>query len=324
MHVGFEYLSSVEIDRIEKNTSAMGSQGGGGQQTQFPNLGRQGSMYSLTLNEVQSQLGEPLYSMNLDELLKNVLPAEGEGTLELGLETNSSHLGSSSSIQRQASVALSKEMCSKTVDEIWRGFQEEDDKAKNERSPAHERQSTLGEMTLEDFLVKAGVVTEGLDKARTEKIVNVGSSGCADSMTSTHGYPPHGIHWLHQYHPMQSLPTQQPQQVQQNMVGNYVPNHNVQQQPQGVGTSGMLDCGYSDTQMTSSSPLMGTLSDTQMPGRKRIAPGDVAEKSVERRQKRMIKNRESAARSRARKQVGLHLFVLLSFLPDLRMISNFF
>ncbi|KAL8118597.1 hypothetical protein AgCh_016203 [Apium graveolens] len=52
----------------------------------------------------------------------------------------------------------------------------------------------------------------------------------------------------------------------------------------------------------SPSPLMGTLLDIQIPGRKRNVSGDVVEKIVERRQKRMIKNRESAARSRARKQ----------------------
>ncbi|KAG7531661.1 Pentatricopeptide repeat [Arabidopsis suecica] len=52
--------------------------------------------------------------------------------------------------------------------------------------------------------------------------------------------------------------------------------------------------------------MMGGLSDTpQAPGRKRVA-GEIVEKTVERRQKRMIKNRESAARSRARKQAYTH------------------
>lgn len=45
-------------------------------------------------------------------------------------------------------------------------------------------------------------------------------------------------------------------------------------------------------------------SDPQTPGRKRAAGGEVSEKTTERRHKRLIKNRESAARSRARKQVG--------------------
>jgi ABA responsive element binding factor len=44
--------------------------------------------------------------------------------------------------------------------------------------------------------------------------------------------------------------------------------------------------------------------------RKRCAPEDrPGEKSVERRHRRMIKNRESAARSRARKQVSVVLLV---------------
>lgn len=52
-----------------------------------------------------------------------------------------------------------------------------------------------------------------------------------------------------------------------------------------------------------SSPSIGTLSDTSLPGRKRSnASGDAPERTVERRLRRKIKNRESAARSRARKQ----------------------
>ncbi|CAI9761236.1 unnamed protein product [Fraxinus pennsylvanica] len=52
----------------------------------------------------------------------------------------------------------------------------------------------------------------------------------------------------------------------------------------------------------STSPLMGNLSDTQMPGRERVAPNDATERTIERRHKKMIKNRESASRSRAKKQ----------------------
>ncbi|CAN6443158.1 unnamed protein product [Victoria cruziana] len=44
------------------------------------------------------------------------------------------------------------------------------------------------------------------------------------------------------------------------------------------------------------------MADVQSSNRKRVACGEMIEKTVERKQKRMIKNRESAARSRARKQ----------------------
>ena len=45
------------------------------------------------------------------------------------------------------------------------------------------------------------------------------------------------------------------------------------------------------------------------------------EKTIERRQKRMIKNRESAARSRARKQVGSQFSV---FLNSTALLFSFF
>lgn len=51
-------------------------------------LSRQGSVYSLTLTEVETHLGEPLRSMNLDELLRTVLPAAvtGDGVVERTVE----------------------------------------------------------------------------------------------------------------------------------------------------------------------------------------------------------------------------------------------
>jgi hypothetical protein len=56
------------------------------------------------------------------------------------------------------------------------------------------------------------------------------------------------------------------------------------------------------------------LNHPSMHGRKRTANESVMEQTVERRQRRMIKNRESAARSRAKKQVGLTNHISISIL----------
>ncbi|XBI88962.1 hypothetical protein VPH35_026851 [Triticum aestivum] len=87
--------------------SSLGGGGGGGA------LARQGSVYGLTPNEVESHPGEPLRSMNLEDLLRTVLPAAD----------------------------------AETVDEVWRDIE----------SAGRGRQPTVGEMTLEDFLSRAGV-----------------------------------------------------------------------------------------------------------------------------------------------------------------------
>ncbi|CAN6200346.1 unnamed protein product [Urochloa humidicola] len=180
-------------------------------------LSRQGSVYSLTLTEVETQLGEPLRSMNLDDLLRTVLPAAPAAA--------------------EPAAAAAK----KTVDEVWRDIQ----------SASGARQPTMGEMTLEDFLSRAGVA------------VDAGGGVCA------------GPHWLHHQYP----PPQQ-----------YVV-------PLGAGGAPALDAVYRD------GVGVGVFL-SQVAGRKRgaAAVDGVVERTVERRQKRMIKNRESAARSRARKQ----------------------
>ncbi|CAN1298412.1 ABSCISIC ACID-INSENSITIVE 5-like protein 2 [Linum perenne] len=184
--------------------------------------------------------------MNLDELLKNVLTA----------------LANQTSLQRQASLSIAGALSKKTVDEVWRDIQQ----SKTNGEKKKDRQPTLGEMTLEDFLVKAGVVAEA-------------------SM-----FPQQG-QWL-QYHQNAQFP-----HPQQNMMGIFMPGQHVPQ-PLHMGGGSVMDVAYPENTVA----LMGTLSDSQMPARKRGAPGEIVEKHVERRQKRMIKNRESAARSRARKQ----------------------
>lgn len=249
-------------------------------------LTRQGSLYSLTLDEVQNQLGDlgkPLSSMNLDELLKTLWTAEANNQAMEGVEGSSPTTQlQGQSLNQQSNLMLSTDLSKKTVDEVWQDIQQ------GQKRSSLDRKTTLGEMTLEDFLVKAGIVS---DSAKGNKTLGSVSDGGADSTIPQHPQ------WMN--YQISSVPSQQ----QQNMMPVFMPSHPVQQ-PIGLGGNSIMDAAYPESQMNMcSSPLMGTLSDTQTPGRKRVAPDDIAEKSVERRQKRMIKNRESAARSRARKQV---------------------
>ncbi|CAK7325116.1 unnamed protein product [Dovyalis caffra] len=267
----------------------MGSQGDGSshhKESQFQPLVRQNSMYSLTLDEVQNQLGDlgkPLSSMNLDELLKNVWTVESTQTV--GLEVEGTQFANQTALQRQASLSLTSALSKKTVDEVWKDIQQ----SKHDGEiKSRERQRTLGEMTLEDFLVKAGVVAEGsTDKKDGGPIVGVDTSAAQQ-------FPQQG-QWL------QYPPHPQYQHPQQSMMGVYMPGQPISQ-PLHMGAGSMMDVSYPENQVALPPPLMGTLSDAQTPARKRGAPEDMIERTVERRQKRMIKNRESAARSRARKQ----------------------
>ncbi|KAG5239469.1 ABSCISIC ACID-INSENSITIVE protein [Salix suchowensis] len=267
----------------------MGSQGDGSshhKQPQFQPLVRENSMYSLTLDEVQNQLGDlgkPLSSMNLDELLKNVWTVEANRTM--GLEVEGTPFANQTALQRQASISASSALSKKTVDEVWKDIQQ----SKHDgEMKSREQQPTLGEMTLEDFLVKAGVVTEApVDKKDGGSIVGV------DTYTAQQF--PQQSQWV------QYPPHPQYQHPQQSMMGVYMPGQPMPQ-PLRMGAASMMEVSYPENQVTLPPPLTGTLSETQTPARKRGVPEGVIEKTVERRQKRMIKNRESAARSRERKQ----------------------
>ncbi|XP_047044581.1 ABSCISIC ACID-INSENSITIVE 5-like protein 2 [Lolium rigidum] len=282
---------------IQAMASHSQSQAGGGGYAgpsgrQPQGLARQGSLYSLTLDEVQNQLTEPLLSMNLDELLKSVFPD--------GVDPDGAVAGQSEpplGLHRQGSITMPPELSKKTVDEVWKGILDSPKKKSGEEGGwrRRERQLTLGEMTLEDFLLKAGVVTEGCLKDSSDFPPNMdaaGSSVIAAAAPSSSSTPQ--AQWLQQYQ-QQALEPPHP-----SMAGSFMATQ-LAPQPLAVATGAILESIYSDGQITS--PMLSALSDPQTPGRKRGASsGGVPDKVVERRRKRMIKNRESAARSRARKQ----------------------
>jgi len=58
----------------------------------------------------------------------------------------------SSSLQHQPSLTIPRTLRRKTVDEVWRDIEQNQGKSNDEKKP-QQRQSTFGEMTLEDFLV---------------------------------------------------------------------------------------------------------------------------------------------------------------------------
>ncbi|KAK4759940.1 hypothetical protein SAY87_023071 [Trapa incisa] len=271
-----------------------GSGGGGsdssnGKNSQLQGLIGQSSTYSLTLNEVQDQLGDlgkPLTSMNLDELLKNVCTAEGNHSLAMDLDGTAS--GNQSNLQHQASLPLTGASGKKPVDELWRDIQQNKN---NEEITSQEQQPTLGEITLEDFLVKAGVEIESSsEKKRGKSVV-----GMDPGITPQFSVQSSVIQYTTQsqfLHPSQ------------NMMGIYMAAQTMPQ-PLQIGAGAMMDIPYTDGQIPLPFPLMGSLSNTQTTGRKRGMCEDIIDISVERRQQRMIKNRESASRSRARKQASL-------------------
>lgn len=268
----------------------MGSKVGGGQEPKSHSMARQGSIYSLTLDEVQNHigdLGKPLSSMNLDELLK----AAGMGFIDDGnasAQPAVPPIASASSLHRQGSLTLSRDLSKKTVDEVWRDIQQGQGRSLEREVEERERNPTLGELTLEDFLVKAGVVAESTSSP--------GNKNGGPNITLQ------PAQWMQYQQPQQQ---QQQQQQPSNMMDVFMLPV---QQALPVVSSPIMEAAYPDTQMAMVvSPLIGNLSsDTMTPQRKRGAPVDVVEKTVERRQKRMIKNRESAARSRARKQAYTH------------------
>ncbi|KAJ3695898.1 hypothetical protein LUZ60_001275 [Juncus effusus] len=241
-------------------------------------LMRQGSVYSLTFDEFQSTLGggsKDFGSMNMDELLKSIYSAEE--TQAIGAPSTMPSYSNQPVLPRQNSLTLPRTLSQKTVDTVWRDIMGFGTTSTNNNVYAGQssapppaagpamvqqtREPTLGEMTLQEFLIRAGVVGD-------EPPVTIASF-------------------------------QDPSTVCENDFGKLSMPVTVNGS---VRPFGVIGLGPNPVD----SPV--ELSPVPMPvpyafkGGLRGRKGAAVEKVVERRHRRMIKNRESAARSRARKQ----------------------
>ncbi|KAL2249604.1 bZIP transcription factor 23 [Sesamum indicum] len=375
--------SNLNFKSFGNNPPADG--GGGGRPPGSLPLVRQSSVYSLTFEEFQNTVGgsgKDFGSMNMDELLKNIWSAEESQNFGATYGNAGQEGNGNGYLQRQGSLTLPRTLSQKTVDEVWRDMSKEyvggkDSSGSMSGFGVPQRQPTLGEVTLEEFLVRAGVVREEAQLA--SKPNNVGFFGDSSNAVSTSGlgfgnqqheasrnsglvsgrFPEsnnqvamqsagnlplniNGVRSAAQH--LENLPMQQEQLKQQRILPKQ--SALAYGAPMGIPSSGQLGSprimggivGISDPAMNNSmvqnAALQGgglgmvglganvavgspasdgltksngdTSSVSPVPyvfngglrGRKSAA----LEKVVERRQRRMIKNRESAARSRARKQ----------------------
>ncbi|KAJ8500674.1 hypothetical protein OPV22_011226 [Ensete ventricosum] len=159
--------------------------GGSGTDGNGGGLAREPSIYSLTFDELQSTLGvagNDFGSMNMDELLRNIWSAEESQAMAAAAPAPAPAPapalaldGAFAGLQRQGSLTLPRTLSQKTVDQVWRDLI---CPAQQGMPPAagvshQHRQPTLGEMTLEEFLVRAGAVRDELTPPQTR----VGNSG---------------------------------------------------------------------------------------------------------------------------------------------------
>ncbi|KAL6616410.1 hypothetical protein ACP70R_038680 [Stipagrostis hirtigluma subsp. patula] len=293
-------------------------------------LARQSSILSLTLEELQNSLCEPgrnFGSMNMDEFMANIWNAEefqaatggckGGGMEEEAMATGTGEGGGGGGgLSRQGSFALPPPLSRKTVEEVWAEINQGPADAQAHAAPqamvqpqmgsggvaASGRQATLGEMTLEDFLVKAGVV-RGTFAGHAPAAVGVVPGPMSHMQHGQIAAP-----MMFQVAPANAVYPVMPDGAMGYHNGYPGGMTVVPPPPPSQCVAAALSPGSSDgmSAMTQAE-MMSCIGNGGMArngnARKRESPEDgCTEKTVERRQRRMIKNRESAARSRARKQ----------------------
>ncbi|OIW09338.1 hypothetical protein TanjilG_01309 [Lupinus angustifolius] len=264
----------------------------------FSSLTKQNSILSLTLDEFQCKSGKSFGSMSMDEFLASIWNSDDIN--QFSLPNNHDQAGSTSQsksvveteqviIPQQGTFFVPPPICKKTVDEVWCEIQqprqnEANNIGRNERTL--ERQRTLGEMTLEDFLVKAGVVQEPSSLPRIAMSFqnqtgnNASNNNIIRQFGASYGFRPEiGVGFC----------TQQNVGSRDELATYQMLSQNNSSVVRGQNTSSAIEKCRSIPESSGSN------------SRKRIIDGP-PELAVERRQRRMLKNRESAARSRARRQ----------------------
>ncbi|CAJ1939471.1 unnamed protein product [Sphenostylis stenocarpa] len=339
---------------------------------------RQPSVYSLTFDEFQSTMGgigKEFGSMNMDELLKNIWTAEETQALAFSASAGEGHNHNPiiGGLQRQGSLTLPRTLSQKTVDEVWRDLIKDsggtkDGNGSNGGSSIPQRQPTLGEITLEEFLVRAGVVREDVPQQQIGKPDNNGWFGDFPRPNNNTGLllgfqqpnrsngniservlesnnnlvskqpPPLSLNSNHSQRPTQQPPPLFPKPAN---VAFAAPMHLLNSAPLAspgrrgglierslnVGMIGLASANPGASPSKKISPDVITRTNVEnsslSPVHYAINRGrkcSAIEKVVERRQRRMIKNRESAARSRARKQA--YTFELEAEVAKLKEINR--
>ncbi|KAG9458975.1 hypothetical protein H6P81_003483 [Aristolochia fimbriata] len=243
------------------------------------------------------------------------------------LEINTrSNLSRQSSLHRQGSLSLTlpAPLCRKTVEQVWseiqcrqdhtisKGSDPLDDDEEGNHLGSNKcgaatnnnvinidnppRQPTFGEMTLEDFLIKAGVVREGPGPPPQPYSSSSSSTTQISVMSHTSSGTNYGMAGYH-ISAADHIHLQPP--AGSNTIGK-----------RSSGSFGRGEVEYGNLGRIGSSTTTGIVGFAGSSPAPAMLPSmppspldhSPVEKVVERRQRRMIKNRESAARSRARKQ----------------------
>nr|APG57188.1 ABI5 [Triticum aestivum] len=299
---------------------------------------RQSSIFALTSDELQysvCETGRNFGSMNMDEFMSNIwnakeFQAATSGVL-VGMEVDpvvgagrggGGEDARGTNLAWQESFSLPPQLCQETVEEVWTEINREPrpvhSRPQSARpSPqipvqplagnggavaANDQWGTLGQMTLEQFLVKIGVVR---------------GSGTGGQATVPVGMVHGQMNLVQQgQQPSPVMYPMAPANGMFHVMGNgmgFVPNGYagivvVPPPPPPQGGLGIVSPGSSGGRSAMTQvDMMNSMGDGAMmengSARKRAAPEDQScERSIERCHHRMIKNRESAGQSRARKQ----------------------